>query len=269
MRPDPILPPAAPAAPRWSVVLAYYNESNFITATLASWAAQTLPLRLILVDNGSTDDSAALCAAFKAAHPALDVLLLAEAQPGHLLALQTGAAAADTDFIAFSDADTVYPADYLARAQTLLARPGKVAALAIDLYAPYDALSSRLRRLKFAIVTRLMARQSHTGSYGYCFSLPAYRASGGFCARRWPFVLYDHELIQRIGHQGRLAYDDGFWCRASDRRGDSSGVRWTLIERLFYHATPFQLKDFVFYRYLAPRFAARGLGFLKIRERDW
>lgn len=257
------------AAPRWSVVLAYYNEAGFIAATLASWARQTVPLRLVLVDNASSDESAAICARFRDAHPEIECLLLAEPRPGHLFALETGAAAVDSDFLAFSDADTIYPPDYLARAGHLLARPGVVAALAVDLYAPFDAPSSRLRRLKFAVVTRLMARQSHTGSYGYCFRTPAYRASGGFSADRWPLMLYDHELIQRIGHQGRLAYADGFWCLASDRRSAGAGVRWSMFERILYHVTPFPLKDRFFADFLAPRFRARGMGFLNLRSRDW
>jgi glycosyltransferase involved in cell wall biosynthesis len=265
----PVNLPLVADLPRWSVVLAYYNETDFIAATLASWAAQTVAFRLILVDNASSDDSAAICSAFRDAHPGLEVELMAESRPGHLFALETGAAAASGDFIAFSDADTLYPPNYLAQAEALLARPGKIAALAADLYAPFDSPASRLRRLKFAIVSRLLARQSHTGSYGYCFALAAYQACGGFSVERWPLMLYDHELIQRIGHQGRLAYDDALWCRASDRRGDSSGVRWTLFERILYHVTPFELKDWLFYDFLAPRFRARDMGFLNLRQRDW
>ena len=262
------LPPIS-YRPRWSVVLAYYNETRFIAPTLASWAAQTVPLRPVLVDNASSDHSAALCRVFRDTHPELDIVLISEARPGHLFALETGAAGVDTDFIAFSDADTLYPPDYLARAEALLARPGKVAALAADLYAPFDALSSRLRRLKFAVVTRVMARQSHAGSYGYCFRTSAYRACGGFSVERWPLMLYDHELIQRIGHQGRLAYADNFWCRASDRRSPGGSVRWTLIERLLYHLTPFSLKDRFFHGWLDLRFRARGMSFLNLRQRDW
>ncbi len=255
--------------PRWSVVLAYYNETAFIAATLQCWATQKVPLRLVLVDNGSSDDSAAICRDFRDSHPDLDVVLLSEARPGHLFALETGAAAIATDFIAFSDADTLYPPDYLEKAEALLTRPGVVAALAADLYAPFEALSSRLRRFKFAIVTRLMARQSHTGSYGYCFRTAAYRACGGFSVERWPLMLYDHELIQRIGHQGRLAYADDLWCRASDRRSANASVRWTLAERLLYHVVPFRFKDWFFYDLLGPRFRARGMGFLNLRQRDW
>ncbi len=261
--------PLPATTPRWTVVLAYYNELAFIEATLASWAAQTLPLRLILVDNASTDGSPALVKDFLAQHPQLDAVMVAEPAPGHLLALETGAALAAGDFIAFSDADTLYPPGYLARAQTLLARPGVAAALAVDLYAPPHALETRLRRLKFAIVTRLLDRQSHTGSYGYCFTLAAYRACGGFSARRWPWVLYDHELIHCIAHQGRLAYDHDFWCLASDRRTPTREVRWNLAERILYSVTPFRWKDWFFYRYLGPRFEARRMGFINLRQRNW
>ena len=50
--------------PRWTFVIAYYNEADFLPATLAALAAQTVPFRLVLVDNGSTDGSDAIARAF-------------------------------------------------------------------------------------------------------------------------------------------------------------------------------------------------------------
>ncbi|MEL7488416.1 MAG: glycosyltransferase family 2 protein, partial [Pseudomonadota bacterium] len=66
-----------------------------------------------------------------------------------------------------------------------------------------------------------------------------------------------------------LAYGFDFWCLASDRRGDRTNVRWTLFERLMYHVTPHRWKDWFFYAFLRPRFEARGLSELKLRDRDF
>ena len=45
----------------WSIVLAYYNEADFLPDTLQSLAAQKMRgFRLILVDNASKDDTVAM-----------------------------------------------------------------------------------------------------------------------------------------------------------------------------------------------------------------
>jgi hypothetical protein len=46
-------------------------------------------------------------------------------------------------------------------------------------------------------------------------------------------------------------------------------VRWRLDERLAYHLTPASRRDWLFYEFLAARFAARGLSALNLRERYW
>ena len=49
-------------APQWSVVVPYFNEKDYLPATLASLLAQELkPFQVILVDNASTDGSAEVC----------------------------------------------------------------------------------------------------------------------------------------------------------------------------------------------------------------
>ncbi|MEO5598674.1 MAG: glycosyltransferase family A protein [Novosphingobium sp.] len=254
---------------KWTVVLAFYNEADFIEATLDTWARQTVPFRFVLVDNASTDNSAELCRARMAQYPGIAFEILDQPLPGHPHALEMGTKVAQTEFIALADADTIYPPDYLAKAEALLAKPDAMAAFAIDLYGDPDNFSSRLRKTKFAVVTRLLSKQCHTGSYGQCFRADIFHAVGGISPSVWPYVLHDHEIAQRILHKGRIIYDTGFWCLASDRRTVSASVRWSLGERLMYHFLPFRTKDWFFYSFLAPRFEERGLSFLNIRERDW
>ncbi len=57
-----------PAAVRWSVVIPYFNEKDYLSSTLASLLAQTFrPFQLILVDNASTDGSVEVCRSLLAA----------------------------------------------------------------------------------------------------------------------------------------------------------------------------------------------------------
>ena len=256
--------------PLWSIVVPYYNETAFIGRTIAAAIAQTgVSFRLILVDNASTDGSEALCRSLLADAPGVDVLFVREGRPGPSHALKAGFDRVDTPLVALWNADTWYPSDYLARAEAMLRRPGVVAAMAIDLYAAPASFPAHVRRQHKRLASRLMPRQAHTGTFGQCFRTDALRAAGGPRSEAWPWVLDDHELMQRVHKIGRSRYRADHFCMPSARRGHNAHVRWTLSERLLYHATPFALKDWFFYQFLAGRFRARGMANANLRDRDW
>jgi glycosyltransferase involved in cell wall biosynthesis len=252
---------------RWTFVIAYYNEEAYLADTLASLAAQTLrPFRLVLVDNGSTDASAAIARAF--ASDGIELVHLSEPRPGKIVALERAMAAISTEFVAFGDADTFYPARYLATAQAALdADPRVAAAMATDV--PLDPAKARRKRRHNQIVSRLWPKQTHTGGFGQTFRTRALVAAGGYAERYWPYVLMDHEIMQRVVQQGSVVYPYDLWCIPSDRRGDRRRVRWTLAERLLYHLTPAAAKNWYFYRFLGPRLAQRKLSHLNLRDKTW
>lgn len=257
---------------RWSVVVPYYNERAYLPEMLASMVAQsTRPFRLILVDNASTDGSGEIARDCLAGAGGIDIRFLTERTPGQAAALECGIDAADTEFVAICDADTVYPPDYLARAEARYdASSDDVAAvLATALYDEPDALDSRLRRLKMALVPHILRKQCHAGGYAHTFRTAALKRAGGYSRKIWPHLRKDHELMHRVWKQGRVIHDAALWCRASKRRSSALQKRWTLIERVLYHATPFQRKDWFFYEFLGPRMAARKLDELRLRERPW
>lgn len=256
----------------WSLVLAYYNEAAYLPKTLAAIAGQEfIDFTLILVDNASTDGSADIARATMAQHPHIDVRYLHEPKPGQLNALETGLATVTTPHVAFCDADTVYPPHYLTTANRLLANspPSTVAALAFGVDGDPAATRTR-RRLYARVISRILKYQAHTGGYGYCFKTAPLRDVGGYALRHWPHVLADHELMNRVFRAGEAVYDPDLWCQPSDRRPDSPNTRWSLLERVLYHATPFPLKDWYFYRFLGPRFARRKMSALNYRtDRAW
>jgi glycosyltransferase involved in cell wall biosynthesis len=98
-----------------SVVIPVLNDSAMLRTCLEALAAQTRPAdEIVVVDNGSTDDSAAVARAAGAR-----VIL----QPirGIFPATAAGFDAATGDVLARLDADSIPPADWLARIETLLA----------------------------------------------------------------------------------------------------------------------------------------------------
>ena len=257
-------------APQWSVIIPYFNESAYISGSLRSAMSQRgTSLQLILVDNASSDGSEQVARKVLSSKPDLPVAYLREQRPGQIMALETGFAAVDTPFTAFWDADTRYPPGYLAEAERLLVGSNHVVAQAIDVYPPDEQTSTLARRLRMRATQMLLPKQGHTGSFGQCFRSEALRMAGGPRSAAWPYVLYDHELMQRIFKVGTGSGSLGLWAAPAPRRQASAHVRWTLFERVLYHITPFALKDWFFYSFLAKRFAKRSMVQQNLRIRDW
>ena len=85
------------------VVVPAYNAGRFLADTLRSVAAQTRPAdRVVVVDDGSTDDTAAVAAQF--AH----VNLVRQANAGVGAARNRGVREITTDWVAFLDADDLW-----------------------------------------------------------------------------------------------------------------------------------------------------------------
>ena len=249
-----------------TLVLPYYNEAEFIVATLTSLAKQTdRRFELTLVNNASTDESEALARDACTAMPDIKVSFLSEAEPGKIFALRTGIAAASTRYVATLDADTIYPPDYVARTLSGFSdRAGVAAVLAFDRLAREPEKASAKQKL-FA---DYLPRKCHTGGFGQAFDAILLAESGGFDPQKWPYVLEDHEIVHRIGKLGDLVYPDGHVCYPSDRRSDRSDCSWTLSERIFYKLMPQAGMDWFFYRFLAGRFEARGLRNVKLRDQS-
>ena len=248
------------APPVWSVILPFFNEREHLPLALASLSAQTIPYRLILVDNGSTDGSAAYVRR-RLAEGFAGAVLVQEPHPGKVAALATGLRQVDTPYLATCDADTWYPPGYLAEAQRLIESGGPRVhgAGAYFVADPASRTSRLLGALHWLGAARLLPRQTHTGGAGQVFRTLSLRSAGGFDPERWPYVLEDHEIGQRILKLGRVRYGRSLWCAPSLRPRPRGAVSWTLTEQLVYHLTPQWMKDWYFYGFLGPRLAARGL----------
>jgi GT2 family glycosyltransferase len=108
--------------PRLSVVVPARNAARTLPRTLAALGALAPgPAEIVLVDNGSTDDTRRQLDAFATGRPAVKVL--SEPRPGASVARNTGARAAAGDVVAFTDADCCPRPDWLAALGAPLADP--------------------------------------------------------------------------------------------------------------------------------------------------
>jgi glycosyltransferase involved in cell wall biosynthesis len=260
--------PTAVRAATWSVLVPFFNEADYLEATIASLATQTVAFRLILVDNGSTDGSAAIARDAAERH-GLDYLLITERTPGKVAALRTGPGWVRSTYVATCDADTLYPSQYLAAAEALLAKPGCVVAGAYFVAPGTGDAKRNAYANGFLTGARILSRQCHAGGAGQAFDVATLRAAGGFDSDRWSYVLEDHEVINRTMKHGTMRYSREMWCAPSERPRDRASIRWTLVERLMYAAAAPVAGDWFFYSFLARRLAKRQLSSDRIRERPF
>jgi glycosyltransferase involved in cell wall biosynthesis len=95
--------------PLVSVVIPAYNAERYIGEAIESVLSQTYsPLELIVVDDGSSDRTAELAAAYSGA------TVIAQENSGPSAARNRGAAAARGEFLAFHDSDDAMTPDKLA-----------------------------------------------------------------------------------------------------------------------------------------------------------
>jgi GT2 family glycosyltransferase len=104
---------------RYSVVVPVYDNEHWVGEAIASVLGQTLgDLELIVVDDGSTDESVAAIREY-ASDPRLR--LIEQPNGGPSAARNTGIAAAESEFVAFLDSDDLWMPEYLAKVDAALA----------------------------------------------------------------------------------------------------------------------------------------------------
>lgn len=95
-------------SPKVSVIIPSYNRAAFLEAALDSIFSQTVPIHeVLLVDDGSTDDTGSLIKALSAKHPEWHGRLryFRQDNQGKSVALNMGLQFATGDWIAFNDSD--------------------------------------------------------------------------------------------------------------------------------------------------------------------
>jgi len=115
-------------APLVSVVVPVYNacrtDPAFLRKALASVCSQTYRhLELLIVDDGSTDATRALCTQFMESQNTLPIYYFSKENGGQSSARNLGVARARGDYVSFLDQDDMFYADKLERVVALL-EPG-------------------------------------------------------------------------------------------------------------------------------------------------
>lgn len=126
------------SAERVTVVVPAYNAGKTLDETLRSVRGQTHKnLEIIVVDDGSSDDTAAVAARHAAADPR--VRLIRQANAGVAAARNTGWQAASADIVALIDSDDLWAPDKIAKQLQALALGGPEVGLVYCFFNRIDA----------------------------------------------------------------------------------------------------------------------------------
>lgn len=111
-----------------TTIIPVFNRAAMLAEAVASVAAQNWPGEIVIVDDGSTDDTPAACDALAAAHPEV-VRVIHQANGGPGAARAAGQRIASGEFIQFLDSDDrLLPGKFAAQVAALQRDPGCAAA---------------------------------------------------------------------------------------------------------------------------------------------
>lgn len=108
-----------------SVIITNYNYANFLAHSTKSVINQAVqPLEIIVVDDGSTDDSLRVLETIKSKTPSL--IVLTQKNKGQLAAIRRGINAARGNWVFFLDADDIWKSNHLRDACAVINRDSKI-----------------------------------------------------------------------------------------------------------------------------------------------
>ena len=142
------------------VVVPAYNEAHRLPVTVAATveylSQQPWTSRVVVVDNGSSDDTARVGRSFAGLSTRVPVEVIGCARPGQGAAVRRGIPTSESRFVGFFDADLATPVATLSTAMALL--DDGAAAVIASRYAPGSILLRRqpvVRRLGSALFRRM------------------------------------------------------------------------------------------------------------------
>lgn len=99
-----------------TIVIPIYNRKELLNRTLNSILESTFrPIKMILVDNGSTDGSMELCEEFKKKYESetIEITIAQESRNGACCARNKGLDLCTTEYVYFFDSDDLFDKDFL------------------------------------------------------------------------------------------------------------------------------------------------------------
>lgn len=186
-----------------TVVIPAFQAEPYLRVTLQSLQQQTkLPEAIVLVDDGSTDGTAAIAREF-------GVTLVQQAQRGPGAARNRGIELATTEFVAFLDADDWYTPDKLERSVKILDQL-RAACLCTDAWTVrkdrIEGRKNQQRTVPTVLTTERLLQNSPVICSSVVARTVAVREAGAFDENPDLIATEDFDLWLRMSHREPLAY---------------------------------------------------------------
>lgn len=199
-----------------SIVVPVLNEGKLLPDCLRSLREQDYPgeVEIIVVDNGSEDDSVAVARRFGAK------VVFSPKKRNVFYARDFGAWSARGEVIVQADGDTVYPRDWLTRImEHFQAHPKVVAVSGVYTYrtpTPWERLEFWLRFITNIVTLLLFGRPFVVSGANFAFRREAFLKVGGYDLRAYAPDQYG--IVTQLRKAGKIVYDRTLVVATSPRK---------------------------------------------------
>ncbi len=201
-----------------SVVIPAYNEEKYLPKTLESLdLLERKPDEVIVIDGGSADKTVQIAKSFGAK-------VVTDRHRGIGYARQKGLEAATGDVVAYTDADTVVPYDWLTKIAASLSGDG-----ISGVYSWYKISDGKIfyrfiinYGTRTAFFLSSLLGSSFAGGQNIAFWKAKGIKAGGFPVDFKS--VEDFEMIRRLRSVGGVVYRDDNFVISSGRRGDEGTI---------------------------------------------
>lgn len=212
-----------------TVIIPAYNEEQYLPKTLQSLnELDRKPDHVLVIDGGSTDNTAQIARE-------LGAQALTVAHKGIGYARQMGLEAAKTDVVAYTDADTIQPKNWLSIIEEELAKPGVSCVFGTfrvpDGWWPYrlyiNVFQPVLNQLYFWIGIPMAPGQNI-----------AFWRKKGLDVGGFPIdykICEDIEMARRLKSAGKLSLRQDLIVTSSGRRGNEGPQMFSRVFKAFFY----------------------------------
>lgn len=222
-----------------SIIIPAYNEETQLPACLKSLSKQKIDVayEIIVVDNNSTDKTAEIAKKY-------GVRIIKETKRGVCSARQTGTLKAKGDIVISSDADCLFPNDWLKNIyQTFKENPQAVAVTGPFEYGKKPFWGRMYSNSLFKIVKYLYLKKNiviHTPASNNAFRKSAWQDIGGYNTNLTQGG-DEHDLLKKLKEKGKIIYLPENKIQTSSRRLKKGFVYTVFITIIYYYFLDYQV----------------------------
>lgn len=201
-----------------SFVIPALNEENYIEKTLRNLRTQTIDVEIVVVDNGSSDNTIEIAKRYA------DLVLSYTRRKGPVYAIDYGIKHATGDIIATAGADCLYPKKWAERVLKYFENKevvGVYGPLRFSDSNPLIILISIFLYELFMVLARLFGTDNTSGA-NFAFRKDAYLKINDF-VDNWETIGEDIEIGKRIKKYGKIILLPFNFSYVSDRRFRKNG----------------------------------------------